>query len=152
MKELILKMSRFCHNRALGLLLIRIAVGMVFLMHGYGKVMNLAMPEGMMVHFGFPAFMGDFIAWLEVVGGLALIFGFMTRVFGVALGIEMVVAYFLTGGFGTGYKPHELELVLMLLSFGVALTGSGRYAVYAMECRDCGGMLCSENGTCEKKV
>ena len=134
--------SRYCLNRNLGLVLIRVAVGMVFFAHGWSKVNNLSMVEGMFVGFGLGGGTGIFIAYLEVIGGLALILGVLTRVFGVIFGIEMLVAVFLTG-FGRGlYKPHELELVLMLLSFGVALTGSGKYSLYKMECDDCGGIIC----------
>ena len=142
MKALLNMWSRYCLNRNLGLVLIRVAVGMVFLAHGWGKVNNLPMVEGMMTGFGLGAGTGVFIAYLEVIGGLALILGVLTRVFGVIFGIEMLVAILLTG-FGKGlYRPHELELVLMLLSFGIALTGSGKYSIYKMECDDCGGIVC----------
>lgn len=95
----------------------------------------------MFVHFGLGSATGIFIAWLEVLGGLALILGVLTRVFGLIFGIEILVAIFLTG-FGRGlYQPHELEIVLMLLSFGLALAGSGRYSLLKMECDDCGDML-----------
>jgi len=129
-------------HRSLGLLLIRIAVGLVFLMHGWMKVGNMGMVEGMFVGFGLPAATATFIAWLEVVGGLALILGILPRLFGLIFGIEMIVAYFLTGGFATGYRPHELEIVLGLLSFGIMFTGSGRFAVLAGECPRCGAYLC----------
>lgn len=149
MKNLINRMSRYCWHRSFGLLLIRIAIGMVFLAHGWSKVGNMAATEGMFSqYFGLPAWVAVFIAYLEVIGGVAMILGILTRVFGVILGIEMIVAYFLTGGLGVGYKPHELELVLMLLSFGVALTGSGRWSLYKMECDDCGGMLCKGDEGC----
>ena len=130
-------------NRSLGLVLFRVAVGLVFLMHGWSKVNNLPMVEGMFVGFGLGSGTGIFIAYLEVLGGLALILGIFTRVFGVIFGIEMLVAIFLTGGIAKGYKPHELELILMLLSFGIALTGSGKYSLYAKECQDCGGIMCN---------
>lgn len=153
MKSFINAVSRFCHNRALGLLLIRIATGLVFLMHGWQKVNHLDMVGGMMTGFGLPLWMGAFIAYLEVIGGLGLILGAATRVFGVAFGIEMLVAIFLTGGVSNGYRPHELEIVLMLLSFGIALAGSGNYALYKMECDDCGGMLCTAGAEhCNKKL
>jgi len=136
-------MSRFCYQPSLGLLLVRVATGLVFFMHGWSKIHNVPMVTGMMMHLGVaaPGFFGPFIAYLEVIGGLALIFGILTRVFAAALGIEMIFAIFLTG-IGTGYQPHELEIMLMLISFGIALTGSGRYALYRMECKNCGGMLC----------
>jgi len=142
MKDVLNLWSRYCLNRNLGLVLFRVAVGMVFLAHGWGKVNSLPMVEGMFAGMGLGAGTGIFIAYLEVIGGLALILGVFTRVFGVIFGIEMLVAVFLTG-FGKGlYKPHELELVLMLLSFGIALTGSGKYSLYAKECQDCGGIVC----------
>lgn len=120
------KISRFFFNPSFGLLIIRVATGYVFLTHGYAKVTNLAMPVGMMAHFGLPGWVGVFIAWLEVIGGTALIFGVLTRVFGVALGIEMVVAVFLTG-FARGLGAHDLEIILALNSFALALAGSGKY-------------------------
>ena len=148
MKELINRASRFCYRPSLGLLLIRIAVGLVFFMHGWQKIHGIPMVEGMFVHFGMPAATGDFIAWLEVIGGAALILGVLTRIFAVAFGIEMVVAFFLTGGFHSGYRPHELEIFLMLVSFGLALAGSGMYSLYKMHCHNCGGMFCE--GDCSK--
>jgi putative oxidoreductase len=78
------------------------------------------------------AWVGVFIAWLEVVGGLALILGILTRPFAVAFGIEMLVAFFLTGGFARGLMPHDLEIVLMLNSFALALAGSGRWALLSV--------------------
>lgn len=146
MRHYINKMSKFCYRPSLGLLLIRVAVGAVFLAHGWMKIQNVGMVSGMMVHLGVvaPTFFGPFISWLEVIGGLMLIFGILTRVAGAALGIEMVFAVFLTG-IGAGFGPHEMEILLMAGAFGIALTGSGNYALYKMECNNCGAMLCKEN-------
>jgi putative oxidoreductase len=150
MKEYINSMSRFCSKPSLGLLIISIAVGAVFLSHGWMKIGNVDMVSGMLEHMGVfaPAFFGPFISWLEVVGGLMLIFGVLTRVAGVLLGIEMLVAILLTG-IGNGFGPHEMEVLLMAGSFGIALAGSGRYALYPMECKECAGMLCNEDN-CKK--
>ena len=142
------KLSRFCYQPSFGLLLIRVAVGAVFLTHGWLKIQNVDQVSGMMAHLGVfaPSFFGPFIAWLEVVGGLALIFGILTRVFAAMLGIEMIIAVFLTG-IGTGFGPHQMELLLAAGSLGIALTGSGAYALYKMECDNCAGMLCK--GDCK---
>ncbi len=151
MKSQINQLSRFTRNRALGLLLIRLALGLVFFMHGWNKVNNLGMVEGFFTQLGFGGATGVFIAWLEVIGGLALILGVFTRVFGVIFGIEMLVAIFATG-FGRGYyQPHELEIFLMLVSFGVALAGSGGYSLWKMECDLCGGMMCKGEFDCPGK-
>ena len=137
-------------SRALGLLLTRVAVGIVFLAHGWGKIHNVSGVEGMMVGFGLPMATGAFIAWLEVIGGIAMIVGVLTRLFGLLFAIEMLVAIFLTGGVANGYKPHELELFLMLVSLGVALSGSGRYSLWAFENHMHNGQHC-QDGKCEMK-
>ncbi len=134
MKMLVNSLSRFFYQKSFGLLLVRMGTGYVFIAHGLSKVSNIGMPIGMMMHFGLPGWVGVFIAWLEVLGGVALFSGILTRPFAVALGIEMVVAIFLTG-FGRGFGAHELELLLALNSFGLALAGSGRFSLFRMECR-----------------
>jgi len=129
-------------HRSIGLLLIRIAVGLVFLMHGWTKIGNLSGVEGMFTGFGLPGVTGILIAWLEVIGGVALIVGILPRLFALLFGIEMLVAIFLTG-FGRGlYRPHELEIFLMLVSFGIMFAGSGRFAFWSGECRRCGAYMC----------
>lgn len=133
--------SRFFYNRALGLLLIRVAIGALFLTHGWMKVMSIPMVMVMFTHFGFAPWVAYFIAWLEVIGGLALILGVATRVFAILFGIEMLVATLLIG-FGRGLG---VEFILALVSFGLALTGSGAYSIFKMECDNCGGMVCDGN-------
>lgn len=125
MKKHIESMSKFWFRPALALTIVRIATGYVFLVHGLAKVSNIAGVIGMMAHFGLPGWIGVFIAWLEVIGGIALILGVATRAFGVALGIEMLVAILLTG-FGRGFGPHEFEMVLGINALALALAGSGR--------------------------
>lgn len=129
-------------HRSLGLLLIRIATGLVFLMHGWMKVGNMEMVQAMFAGLGLPAATAVFIAWIEVIGGLALILGIFPRVFGLLFGIQMLVAIYLTGFFANGYRQHELEIVLALLSFGIMFTGSGRFALLSGECPRCGAYLC----------
>ncbi len=145
MKSFINRTSRYFKNHHVGLLLIRVGTGLVFFMHGWSKVSNIPGVEGMFLHMGLGAGTGIFIAWLEVIGGLALILGIATRFFAAAFAIEMLVAIFVTGGIGAGYHPHELELYLMLVSGGIALSGSGRYALFSLECAECGGWLCEDH-------
>ena len=145
MKALINTTSRLGYNRSFGLLLIRVAVGLVFFMHGWSKVGGLGGVEAMFASLGLWAWLGVLIAWLEVVGGLALVLGVATRFFGIVFAIEMLVAVFVTG-LSRGYQSHELELLLMLASLGIAFAGSGRYSLWKMECEECGAMLCDKHG------
>ena len=141
MIKVINQTSRFFYKRELGLLLIRLALGLLFFTHGLMKVQELSTVAAMFAHLGFFPWVGFFIAWLELLGGLALILGVATRFFAVVFGIEMLVAAIIVG-FSRGIG---LELILSIVSFGLALLGSGRYSVFKMECDNCGGMLCDGN-------
>ena len=81
MKASINRLSRLTRNRNLGLFLIRLGTGLVFLMHGWMKINNLGGTEGMFIHFGLGGPTGIFIAYLEVIGGLCLILGIFSRIF-----------------------------------------------------------------------
>ncbi len=126
------RMSRYWYRRSLGLLLIRIGTGAVFFAHGLMKWQSLSMTQMMFQRgFGFPPELTTFLAIIEIVGGIMFIFGIGTRVAGVVLGIEMLVAIFITG-LGRGWSAHELEFLLMVLSFGLALAGSGTYRLVSV--------------------
>ena len=119
------------YERSLGLLLIRLGVGLVFLMHGIMKLQNLAGINSFFVHLGLPAPIALLIALLETIGGIALIFGIFTRVFALLLGIEMIVAIFITNPtLSGGWQQHELEALLMAVSFGLVYLGSGKWSLW----------------------
>ena len=105
-------------------------MGILFFTHGLMKVQTLSNTTAMFAHFGFYPWVGFLIAWLEVIGGLALILGIATRIFGLLFGIEMFVAAVFVVGFGRGINT---EFVLMLIMFGIMLAGSGNYSVFKME-------------------
>jgi len=133
--------SRQLYERSLGLLLLRVGVGLVFFMHGLTKVQNLPGIMGFFAHLGLPAWVAVAIAWLEVVGGVALVVGVATRLFAFLFGVEMLVAIFL-GGIGRGWQAHELEALLMTVSFALVYLGSGRISLWRMECKHCGAFAC----------
>lgn len=145
MKKMINATSRYFYNRSLGILLLRVATGLIFLLHGWQKATMLDRTVSIFHTIGFATPVTYFIVALELVGGLALILGVATRLVAVLFGIEMVVAFLLMGlTHGLG-----LEFYLAAASFSLALMGSGRYSVFKMECEKCGGMLCKgKTGTC----
>jgi putative oxidoreductase len=125
----ITRTSRFFTNQSLGLVLVRLALGLVFFTHGLMKIQYIPKVMVMMAHFGFAPGVAYFIAWLEVIGGIALILGIATRFFAFLFGIEMLVATILIGfAQGLGF-----EFTLSIVSFGLALTGSGSYSLYSMD-------------------
>lgn len=119
------------YEKNLGLLLIRVGAGLVFFMHGIGKLQNMDMVNSFFTNaLSLPPGTALLIACLEVLGGLMLVLGIFTRVAAFVLGVVMIFAFFLTGGVGKGWEPHELEALLMAVSFGLVYTGSGKFSLW----------------------
>ena len=75
-------------------ILVRCMVGGVFLSEGILKFVYTNQGVGRFSKIGIPApeLMAHFVAVLEIVGGILLIAGFLTRVIAIPFVIEMVVA------------------------------------------------------------
>ncbi len=115
-------------NPDLGLLLIRIALGLGFLMHGIQKLQGMPGVIKFFGSLGLPPFMAWVVAITETVGGAAILLGWYTQCAGLALSIVMVVAIALVKlkkGYIGGY---ELELNYLLMALGLALTGPGKHS------------------------
>lgn len=99
---------------------LRIVVGVVFLVHGAQKlfVFGFGGVAGFLGDLGIqPApFWAVVITLLEVLGGIAILIGFLTRWAALLLAIEMVVAIFtvhVTKGFFAGEGGYEFPLTLV---------------------------------------
>lgn len=79
-------------------LLLRLMAGGVFLWEGILKFVYTNQGIGRFTKLGmpFPQFTADFVAWLEIFGGLLLIAGLMSRLIAVPFLIEMIVAILAT--------------------------------------------------------
>jgi putative oxidoreductase len=126
-------------NRSLdrGLLLLRTALGTVFVAHGAQKLFGfgLAGTAGFLesAGFPFPTLNAVLLVGVELGGGLALLAGLLTRVTSVLLAFTMfvaLVAVHLPNGY---FLPNGVEYVLTLLaaSLSLAQTGAGRYSLDA---------------------
>jgi putative oxidoreductase len=115
--------------------LVRIVVGIMFLMHVAGKFK--AGPAGVAVMMGKsglePAMLwAYFIIALESLGGLCMVVGLFTRFFAAALAIEMLVALItvhLPKGYSAGHGGYEYVLLIGAVCFLIALRGGGPYSV-----------------------
>lgn len=120
---------------SLGLAVLRIATGVVFLNHGYQKLFKMGI-GGVTGFFGnvgvpLPGVMATLISLLEVFGAVALIVGFLTRPLALAFALDMLGAIFLVQ-MKNGFSKYELEFVLLGASVALLFTGAGRYSIDAM--------------------
>jgi putative oxidoreductase len=77
-----------------GLLVLRLVVGVTFLLHGVDKLGDLSGTEELFASLEIPAagLVAPFVAVVETAGGLLLIAGLATPLAGVALAGDMFVA------------------------------------------------------------
>ena len=75
-------------------ILLRVMAGGVFLWEGILKFVYANQGVGRFTKLGmpFPHFTAGFVGWLEIVGGLLLLFGLMTRLIAIPFIVEMIVA------------------------------------------------------------
>jgi uncharacterized membrane protein YphA (DoxX/SURF4 family) len=83
-------MTRLNALQPLGLLLLRLALGIIFVLHGYPKLTHPNAMHGMFVQHGLPGYFVTVAGVLEVFGGGLIILGFLTRVAALLLAIEML--------------------------------------------------------------
>ncbi len=102
-------------NRSNATLIIRIMVGGVFLSEGLQKFLfPVLRGAGRFESMGFPApeFLAGFVGVFEILFGLLLLAGFLTRGASVAMLINMTVAIIITKipvAFGKSFGPFELR-------------------------------------------
>jgi putative oxidoreductase len=134
-------MTRLNALQPLGLLLLRLVLGIIFIWHGYPKLTHPNAMHGMFVQHGFPAYFVTVAGVLEVFGGGLLILGFLTRIAALLLAIEMAVAIWKVHSAGGYLAMHNYEfpLVLAAVCFALATVGAGRgsadYALYESAAR-----------------
>ena len=131
------------HNTDLGILILRLSLGILMLFHGFAKLLNGV--EGMAEKFsntGIPGFIAYGVYVGEVIAPVLLIIGFRTRLAALLYSFTMLVAIVLAHTsdiLATGPSGGwAIELPMMYLLGGIVLlfTGGGKYAVSHTRKRD----------------
>ena len=116
--------------------ILRIVTGFLFAAHGWQKFneFTIAGTQAPFAQMGVPAanLVAPVVATLELVGGVALILGVLTRVFAALLAVDMLGALFLvhaSAGIFAATGGYELVLILAAAALAVALVGAGKVSV-----------------------
>ena len=116
----------------LGLLVLRIAFGVIFMAHGYPMLAHrTSATQLLFVQHGLPAYFAYVSGVLELFGGGLLLLGLFTRATALLLAIEMALLMWRV------YMPHsylavneyEYPLVLATGCFALATMGAGLISV-----------------------
>jgi putative oxidoreductase len=115
--------------KPLALLLLRLALGIIFIFHGYPKLFTHTRESlQMFQHMGFPGYFAYAAGALEFFGGILLLLGLFTRIAGLLLAGEMAIAVWrvhLPQGPVTTVKNYEFPLLLAVAAFTLAAVGAG---------------------------
>lgn len=114
------------------LLVLRIAVGLVFIVYGFAKVSHLPGTAALWtrLHLPAPAIMGPVQGVVEFLGGILVVLGLLTRPVAVLLALDMVGALVLVriprSAFQGGYA---LEWQACMIGVALALAGAGAFSL-----------------------
>jgi len=119
----------------LGKLLLRTFVGVLMLMHGIPKVIGgIGFVKGLVASHGLPAFLAYFVYVGEVAAPILLLVGIYTRLGGLLVAANMIVAIALVHGNDifrvtkSGAWALELQGLYLCGGLVIALIGAGRFS------------------------
>jgi putative oxidoreductase len=110
----------------LALVFMRLALGVIMLVHGYHKVFGgLHHHAEFVASLGLPGWLGYFSAFAEFLGGILVLAGFFTRAAAFAICVDLTVAIWkvhwhngLTGDHGIEFPLAAATLAFALIFFG----------------------------------
>ena len=122
-------------NNDLGIMILRVALGMLMLLHGIAKIQHgTGFIEGVFEQNGLPKFLAYLVYLGEIIAPLMLIIGFRTRLASILLGGTMVVVVITAAmdkmGKLTEVGAWALEVQALFFFGALALffTGGGKFA------------------------
>lgn len=81
---------------------------------------------------GIPAFFAYLVAYVELLGGLAVILGVLSRYAAGLISVVMLVALFKVhwpNGYGLQNGGYEYVLALLLMALAIITLGAGKYSI-----------------------
>jgi putative oxidoreductase len=124
----------------IGLLIIRLVIGVLFIGHGAQKLFGWFGGYGLNGTGGWFESIGMkpgvtmalFAGLTELIGGILFVLGLLTPVAGIMIAGTMVMAIVKVhapNGLWATSNGYEYNLTLLAVAIGIALIGPGRYAI-----------------------
>jgi putative oxidoreductase len=122
--------------QAIGLTIIRIGLGIIFMVHGIPKL--LGGPQtwmwlgSQMKHIGItfaPTLWGFLAACTESIGGFMLLAGLGTRLAAFGISCVMIVALFMHYHQGDAFSIIAHPLSILIVMIGLFIAGSAKWSV-----------------------
>ena len=120
-------------------ILIRLMIGVVFLSEGIQKFLfPVSRGSGRFEKIGlpFPEFLGDFVGSVEIICGILILLGFLTRLASIPLLIIMMVALsttkveiLISKGFWEMMHASRTDWAMLLGSIFLLTKGGGRWSL-----------------------
>jgi putative oxidoreductase len=115
-------------------LILRIALGVIFVTHGWPKIRDLKQNAKNFSAMGFKpgGLFGAIAAFLEFFGGIALIVGLGTAFFAALFVAEFAVILIWKWSKGVSLKGEngwELDLIILASVFALFALGGGAYSI-----------------------
>ncbi|MEK7673206.1 MAG: DoxX family protein [Patescibacteria group bacterium] len=136
-------MRKFFENhKDLGILILRVGIGISFILYGWAKIQGgeevLIMLGNAMAKFGItfaPKFWGTLAVASEFVGGIFLILGLLTRPAAAIMAFTMLIAVseHIAMGDPVHIVMHPVELFTVFVS--LVFIGAGKYSIDALICK-----------------
>ena len=118
----------------LALLILRIALGVIFIYHGFPKLKNA---KGVAQAMGMSTAFVLLIGLMETLGGIGALLGIFTQVAGILIGLVMLGALKLKlFKWKVPFSAHdkmgwEFDLILLAVALALLFLGAGAYSVDA---------------------
>jgi len=122
-------------QRDMAALILRLALGLMFISHALLKVFVFTMPgtAGFFASVGFAGWMAYPVVVMELAGGVLLLLGIASRWVSIALIPVLLGAWYVHAGNGWVFSGAnggwEYPAFLVIATTVMAVLGSGRYAV-----------------------
>lgn len=123
-------------NQDLGLLILRLAVGVIFIAHGWAKFSGMEDTIAFFAQLGMPALFAYAVAAIELVAGIALVVGIYTDLAALLIAGIMVVAlvYVKMVTFKLGLLGgYELDLILLAGALTIMFVGPGKHVAMKLK-------------------